>query len=139
MDQGIGNLITGLVAGLGIGTVLTALVQYSLNRKEAAQLSWRKDLEARYRVIILLMYAASDFEGNRTTLRINRPDLTSKKLVLEELEAEWTNMILFASSKTLTSLRTFIADPSRKNLLAAALTMRKDLGRGQPVINERKT
>ena len=138
MDTGLSTLITGLVAGLGIGTALTALVQHLLKRKEAAHDSQRKDLEARYRVVILLMYAASDFESNRTTFRINRPDLKSKESVLEELEAEWINMVLFASSETLASLRAFITDPSRKNLLAAALAMRKDLGRGQPVIKEQR-
>lgn len=138
MDTGLSTLITGLVAGLGMGTALTALVQHLLKRKEAAHDSQRKDLEARYRVVILLMYAASDFESNRTTFRINRPDLKSKESVLEELEAEWINMVLFASSETLASLRAFITDPSRKNLLAAALAMRKDLGRGQPVIKEQR-
>lgn len=136
MDQGISNLITGLVAGLGIGTAFTALVQYLLNRKEAAQVSWRKDLEARYKVVILLMYAAFDFENNRASLRKHRPELTSQKLVLEELETEWVNMILFASSKTLTTLRAFINDPSRKNLVTTALAMRNDLGRGQLTFKE---
>jgi hypothetical protein len=134
MDAGMSSLITGLVAGLGVGTALTALVQHFLKRRESTYDSQRKDLEARYRVVILLMYAASDFESNRTTLRINRPDLKTKQLVLEELEAEWINMILFASSETLTCLRAFIAESFRKNLLAAALAMRKDLGRGQPII-----
>ncbi len=124
-------MITGLVAGLGIGTAITALVQHSLKRRESTYESQRKDLEARYRVVILLMYAAFDFAGNKTTIRIHRPDLQSKESILEELEAEWTNMILFASSEALRSLRSFINAPSRANLLAAAFAMRKDLGRGK--------
>lgn len=129
MDAGLSSLVTGLIAGLGIGTAVTALVQHSLKRKEATYESQRKDLEARYRVVILLMYAAFDFESNRTTFRINRPDLESKQSVLEELEAEWHNMALFASSATLKSLRSFIEEPFHNNLLAAALAMRKNLGR----------
>jgi len=136
MDATLISSITSLIAGLGIGTALTTLVQHLLKRKEATYDSQRKDLEARYRVVILLMYAASDFESNRTTLRINRPDLKSKESVLEELEAEWINMILFASSKTLAALRTFITNPTRKNLMIAALAMREDLGRGRPTLQE---
>src|SRR5260370_40126232 len=127
MDAG---LITGLIAGLRIGSVSTAWIQYLLKRREAAYQSHRKDLEARYRVVILLMYAAFDFEGNKTALRINRPDLTNQKSVLDELTAEWYNMMLFASEETLRSLRTFIENPDKNNLRSTASAMRKDLGRG---------
>ena len=136
MDATSSSLITGLVAGLGIGAVVTSVVQHSLKQREAARESQRKDLEARYRVVILLMYAAVDFETNRASFRINRPDLTSKSLVLEELKAEWHNMILFASSETLKSLQAFIADPTREQLFHAALAMRVDLGRGGVIVQE---
>jgi hypothetical protein len=136
MDAGLSTLITGLAYGLGIGAVVTALIQYALKRKEAAYDSQRKDLEARYRVVILLMYAAVDFEVNRASFRINRPDLTTKQLVLDELKAEWHNMILFASSETIKTLQTFIAQPSRPNLFQAALAMRVDLGRGGVTVGE---
>jgi hypothetical protein len=123
------TLATGLLAGLGIGSVVTAFIQYSLKVKEAAHQSQRKDLEARYKVIILLMYAAYDFTSNETTMRIHRPDLKSRDDVLSELHAEWINMLLFASKSTLDLLRQFITDPSSRNLINCALAMRKDLGR----------
>jgi hypothetical protein len=120
------TLIVGLVGGSG----LTALLQHSLKKYEVAYASQRQDLEKRYRVIILLMYAAYDFEGNKTSLRINRPDLLTKESVLEELKAEWFNMLLFASENTQKSLHSFILSPSLSNLKTTAVSMRKDLGRG---------
>ena len=134
MDASTASLITGLVSGLGIGAVITALVQHSLKDREAARESQRKDLEARYRVVILLMYAAVDFEKNRAHFRINRPDLTSRELVVEELQAEWYNMTLFASSATLKALRSFIAKPTTEALFVAAQAMRADLGRGSVIV-----
>jgi hypothetical protein len=131
MDAGLSSLITGLVAGLGIGTAITALIQHSLKLKESTHESQRKDLEARYKVVILLMYAAFDFAGNGKKIRLIRPDLRSKQDVLEELEAEWTNMILFSSPVTLKSLRQFIKEQTREHLLTTAFAMRKDLGRGK--------
>jgi hypothetical protein len=125
------NLITGLIAGLGIGSAATAWIQYWLRRRETAHQSQRKDLEARYRVVILLMYAAFDFECNKTSLRINRPDLIDKQSVLDDLTAEWYNMMLFASEETLRSLRSFIQNPDKNNLRTTASAMRKDLGRGK--------
>jgi myo-inositol-1-phosphate synthase len=119
-----------LIAGLGIGTVLTAMIQHLLKLKEVSHQSQRQDLEKRYRVVILLMYVAFDFELNKASLNINRPDLKNQKDVLEELEAEWTNMLLFASKSTLDNLHTFIQTPNKDNLHKTALSMRKDLGRG---------
>ena len=76
------------------------------------------------------MYAAYDFEGNSSSLRINRPDLKDQDEVLEELKAEWFNMLLFASETTQKSLHSFIQSPTLENLKNTALSMRKDLGRG---------
>jgi hypothetical protein len=76
------------------------------------------------------MYAAFDFESNQTSFRINRRDLVDKRSVLDELTAEWYNMMLFASEETLKSLRSFIQNPDKINLRKTASAMRKDLGRG---------
>lgn len=129
MDASWITLATGLIAGLGIGSVVTAQIQHVLRIKEAAHQSQRHDLEARYRVIILLMYAAFDFAGNETAMRIHRPDLKTQADVLHDLRAEWTNMLLFASKATLDCLRVFITEPTAKNLAACAISMRIDLGR----------
>jgi len=136
MDTGLSSLITGLVAGLGIGTVATAIAQHFLERRKVALESQRKDLEARYRVVILLMYAVLDFKGNEAAFRINRPDLKTRESVLDDLRAEWVNMILFASSATLGSLQAFIERPSHHTLVSAAQAMRSDLGRGDIEVKE---
>lgn len=132
------TLAIGLVAGLGIGTAITAWIQHILKIREESHQSQRKDLEARYRVIILLMYAVVDFESNKGTLRINRPDLKNKEDVLGDLKAEWYNMMLFASQNTLDSLQDFITAPDRNILVATANSMRKDLGRGSFAVDFRK-
>ena len=90
MDTSWITLATGLVAGLGIGSVITAQIQHALKLKEAAHQSQREALESRYKVVILLMYAAIDFAGNETAIRIHRPDLKNQSDVLDDLRAEWT-------------------------------------------------
>jgi hypothetical protein len=119
-----------LITGLGIGSGLTGLAQHFLKKREASFNSQRQDLEKRYRVVILLMYAAYDFESNKSNLRINRPDLKTQKDVLEDLKAEWFNMLLFASENTQNELHSFVHTPSLENLKSTALSMRQDLGRG---------
>jgi hypothetical protein len=122
--------------GLGCGTRNwlghNRAIQHALKLKESAHESQRQALEARYKVVILLMYAAVDFAGNETAMRIHRPDLKDQNDVLADLRAEWTNMLLFASKKTLVLLRAFILDPTGHNLAQCAISMRMDLGR-QPV------
>jgi len=129
------TLGTGLIAGLGIGTAVTAVIQHALKIKESSFQSQRQDLEKRYRVIILLMYASLEFNRNKTTLHINRPDLEDQQSVLDELKAEWTNMLLFASKETLYALENFIKYPDKENLQQTALSMRQDLGRGLIKLN----
>jgi hypothetical protein len=75
------------------------------------------------------MYAAYDFTGNETTMRIHRPDLNNRESVLDELRAEWINMLLFASKTTLEALHLFISEPTTNNLAKCAISMRLDLGR----------
>lgn len=123
------NWIT-LILGLGVGSAVTGLIQHLLKRKEVAYQSRRQELEKRYRVVILLMHAAFDFKANKTSLRIQRPDLKSQQDVLEELKAEWYYMLLFASVNTQKDLHSFIQKPNLDNLKKAAISMRHDLGRG---------
>jgi len=75
-------------------------------------MSQRRDLEARYRVIILLMYAACDFPTNAAAMRIHRPDLKSQDDVIDDLRAEWVNMHLFASKGTLVHLDAHSSEPA---------------------------
>lgn len=125
-----------LLAGLGIGSVITTLAQYLLKRSEVAHQSKREALEARYKVIILLLYAAYDYSSNETVMRVKRPDLKSQKDVIEELHAEWINALLFSSGRTLSALTKFMNDPSFKNLADCANSMRQDLGRGSLPLKE---
>jgi hypothetical protein len=53
-----------------------------------------------------------------------------KQAVLDDLTAEWYNMLLFASQDTLEALRSFIQNADKNNLSKTASAMRKDLGRG---------
>jgi hypothetical protein len=62
-------------------------------------------------------------------MRIHAPHLKTREDVLSELQAEWINMLLFASKATLDALRAFISDPSTVNLVTCAVSMRRDLGR----------
>jgi hypothetical protein len=75
------------------------------------------------------MYAAYDFAGSETTVRIHRSDLKTRDDVIKDLRAEWINMLLFASKSTLDSLRLFISEPTANNLAECAISMRRDLGR----------
>lgn len=119
-----------VVAAFGLGAVLAALAQHFLQRRDKALDSRRQELEARYRVIPLLMYAVLYFEKSAATLSIHRPEMKSQQDVIEELKAEWHNMLLFGSPRAIDALKVFIESPSTSSYLAAISAMRADLGRG---------
>ena len=125
------TLCLGLLSGLGIGSIATSFIQHFLHQRESNLVSQRTELENRYKVIILLMYAVCDFEANLKRMSQHRPDLNTFDDVMEELKAEWHNMLLFASQNTQSNLHSFIKNPTFDKLKMVAISMRRDLGRGK--------
>ncbi len=83
--------------------------------------------EKRYKVIILLCYAMVYYDNEASLLVINRPDLPSKKRLLNELQAEFINMSLFASDKVIVSMKIFLEKLDSSSLNQLAISMRRDL------------
>ena len=79
------------------------------------------------------MYAAIDFAGNETAMRIHRPDLKNQSDVLDDLRAEWTNMLLFCLQR-IRSISFEFSFLSRQAPIWRSVqsSMRVDLGR-QPI------
>lgn len=124
----ISDWVTIILTGAGTSAIVTSYLNFKFKTREAKFQSRHNELEKRYRVIILLMYAAYNFEDNKSFLRIQRPDLKTQSDVLDDLKAECFNMLLFASKTTQTSLHCFITEPNLPNLLKTANSMRQDLG-----------
>jgi hypothetical protein len=123
--------IVAVLGLLGIGTIIGNYVRILLERKNQAQLQKQEFKEARYKCIILLMYASLDFEKEIHNLRKHGRNFASYEELMEELKTEWYNMILFASDEVLRTTHAFILKPSVSLFKNTVLAMRKDLWGGK--------
>lgn len=87
---------TAAVGLLGIGGILGTYFRILWERKNTALLQKQDFKETRYKCIILLMYSALDFRKNKSMLRQQGRNFLSLEDLMDELQAEWHNMILFA-------------------------------------------
>ena len=116
---------------LGIGGLLGHYFQILWQRR-SSELSKKQEFkEVRYKCIIILMYASLDFDKNKLELEKVGRNFRSLNDVLEELQMEWYNMILFASDDALKAMHSFIQSPTRSQFKSAALAMRADLWGGK--------
>jgi hypothetical protein len=116
---------------LSIGGLLGNYFRILWERKNSALLQKQEFKETRYKCIIMLMLGALDFEKSKPALNKHGRNFITRDDLLDELEAEWHNMILFASDEVLTGTHEFISDPTHETYRKASLAMRKDLWGGK--------
>src|SRR6187431_2002472 len=95
MHNAIIQFIFGTIFGTAFGSVITGLISAHFDKKKNKYTSKHKFKEDRYKVVILLMYSLTNYEKEQEKLQKQRPDLTSKEDLIDELTAEWTNMSLY--------------------------------------------
>ncbi|MCB0280626.1 MAG: hypothetical protein KDD94_14045 [Calditrichaeota bacterium] len=119
--------IISAIGLVGLGGLLKSTLDFFIANKKQKSESKQQLKETRYKAIILMCYAYINFEKEKTTLIINRPDITSKERLFNELNVEWINMSLFASDRVLLKMKDFLEllNPAKYNELV--LEMRKDL------------
>jgi len=112
---------------IGLGGLLKSIVDFFIASRRARQDAKHAFKEVRYKTIILLCFALVHYDKEKTTLVINRPDINSMERLTNELNAEFINMLLFASDNVIQNVRAFLQNPDRESLNSLALAMRKDL------------
>ena len=124
--------IISVLGLLGLGGVLGTYFRILWERKNTAQLQKQEFKESRYKCIIILMLSLLDFEKSKTMLHQHgRSYINSIEDLKDELNLEWNNMFLFASSEVLERMYKFIEKPSQDNFRKVALAMRRDLWGGK--------
>ena len=82
--------------------------------------------QVRYKAIIVLMYAALDFQKNKSSILEHR-SFNDKTDLLNELHAEWSCMTLYASDAVILAMKEFVQTPDTDNFIKTTLEMRRDL------------
>jgi hypothetical protein len=121
------SVITGL-SGFAIATIgayIKALLEFKKSQKD----SQHQELEGRYKVIILLIYGAFDFEKNGQMMGNN--GYSSREDVITELKSELVNALLYSTQNTIEAIQSFVLEGTFENLVSCANSMRSDLSRGK--------
>lgn len=113
---------------LGVSALLGAYLKSRLERKREI-LKQQQDFKfTRYKCLINLMHAALDFEKHKKALHEHgRRNFQNLEDLMDELESEYINMLLFSDKKTREQVLAFIQKPSHGLLISSALSMRRDL------------
>lgn len=128
------NDLTGILSVLGAfgaGGIIGGYFQQLWDRRKEAQSHKQEFKEARYKCIILLMYAALDFDTHAPLLRQHGRDFRTIQDLMTELKTEWYNMMLFASDDVLATTHYFIQRPNQTTFQKSVLAMRNDLWGGR--------
>ena len=112
---------------VGFGGILKTFFDFLVASRKAKQDAKQTMKETRYKAIILMCYALVNYDREKTTLVINRPDIDSLERLKNELHAEFINMSLFGSDKVLAEIKNFIEKQNKEALNDLAIAMRKDL------------
>ena len=119
-------IITAMIAI--ISAYATSKFQFwtEKNKKEVEKRNEFK--EPRYKAIILLMVSALNFEKNKPMLQLHgRNYINTIDDLIDELDTEWKNMILYANDKVIKAMGEFVKNPTENNFWKTTLEMRKDL------------
>ncbi|RZK26822.1 MAG: hypothetical protein EOO43_01665 [Flavobacterium sp.] len=116
-----------MIGFVGFGTLLKSAFDFLIASKKAKQESKHTFKETRYKTIILLCFALTYYDKEKTTLVINRPDIGSIDRLRNEVHAEFINMSLFASDSVILKMKDFLTYQNQQSLNNLAVAMRKDL------------
>ncbi len=120
------ELITA-IGLVGFGGLLKSGFDFLIASRKAKLDSKHTLKEIRYKAIILFCFALVYYDKEKTTLVINRPDITSIESLRNEIHVEFINMALYGSDQVILKMKEFIINQNNQTLNNVAIAMRKDL------------
>lgn len=120
------ELIITIITSLGVGSLITAIVSYYLDKGKEIDFKKHEQKEKRYRSVLLYMDVYFE-PRNIKFLSSRQPDIDSQNDVIQYLEAEYHEMLLYSPKNVLLAVKKFIENPTKENFLIAVLKMREDL------------
>ena len=115
------EIILSLLGVIGIGGIITTYV----NKKKEIEFKKNEEKQRRYKCVIVFMEACID-EKKIKFLPPDR-DFRDKEEIIQALEFEYNQMILYSGAEVLKYMKIFIKNPNRENFYKAIICMRRDL------------
>lgn len=116
---------------LGVGGLISSYLTILWQRRSAFQQKQEDYMFTRYKATVVLMFEYLQGEGSVKQMNQYGRSFQSREEILEEVKAEWLNMILFASDGVVRELQEFVLNPSDETYFRTTLAMRTDLRGGR--------
>ena len=121
------NILISLLAGLGIGSIITSVVSSWLDKKKQIDLTLSKILEDKYRGLLVFMACALDIEKKKYFTINEQVEQKTSGDYLNQVREYYYHSTLYSSDEVILSLKEFIKSPSEESYVKVAQAMRKDL------------
>jgi hypothetical protein len=121
------SIIISLIAGLGVGSILTALVSSFLEKKKENDLNLARILEDKYRGLLVFMACALNIEKKKYFTINEQVSQKTSQDYLNQIKEYYYHSTLYSSDDVILSLKEFIKTPSQESYIKVAQAMRKDL------------
>lgn len=121
------EIIISLFAGLGIGSIATAIISSWLDKRMQMELTLTGILEDKYRGVLVFMACALDIENKKYFTISEQVELKTAQDYLNKVREYYYHSTLFASDLVILTLKNFIENPSEETYIKVAQAMRKDL------------
>jgi len=128
------QIIFSALTLLGVGGIVGGYITFILDKNKEREFKIIEQKEKRYKSCLLYMDAYFE-PKNIKYLSSRQPDIENNHDILEYLKMEYHEMILYASTKVIFSVKKFIDNPIYKNFLETILVMRQDLATKKKVLN----
>jgi hypothetical protein len=120
--------IVSVLGLLGIGGILASYAQMLWERRKASDTQRQEFKFARYKCTVVLMYAYLHFDTDQHKINeAGHRNFRSKNELLNEIDLEWHNALLFGSDEVILALRSFLINADRHTFTQAVVAMRRDL------------
>lgn len=122
-------LMAFLTAAIAIASAYITIKFQIWNEKAKKENEKRQEFrEVRYKAVIILMLSALNFDKNKPMLHLyGRTSINTIEDLIDELDVEWRNMILYANDNVIKAMGAFLQAPSLENFWSTTIEMRKDL------------
>lgn len=110
-----------------IGGGIVALIQYLLGKKKELYFNLNKINEEKYRIILIHMSCALDYE-NRKYFSIQKDyEAPDKDYYFNCVREYYYQGLLYSPDSVVLELKKFIENPNKENYIKVAKSMREDL------------
>lgn len=121
------QVFVSLLAGLGIGSIATAIISGWLDKKKQMDLTLARILEDKYRGLLVFMACALNIEKKRYFTINEQVEQKTAQEYMNQVVEYYYHSTLYSSDQVILTLKEFIENPNEETYIKVAQAMRKDL------------